>query len=212
LRPLRQHVTELASPLTPKSLAPPLASSQPNTAKANQIQPGKATATATPTPVPTSTPAPAAPYAAIPTTTDAPPEFSTVTNQKKQKTQTRTLLPKPQPTADRKLIIPLSKAPTVPAAAETKALRIINKTIVDHRNITHSPCLTAHITNSNALVVIVCESYLATDYSPYRSILQQALRQMDSLSLVLALVRDGLDVFCFLRLVLSIQGSFVCGI
>jgi hypothetical protein len=123
---------------------------------------------------------------------DDNPGFTTVTHKKEKKKPT-TLLPPPQPTADRKLIFKLTSAPTVPATtAATQALRIVNKTIADHPDIIHPQCLLAHITQSNALVVIVAESYRATDYDPYLGILQEALQAENSLLLALLSVRGGL--------------------
>jgi uncharacterized coiled-coil protein SlyX len=143
---------------------------QPRAPRLNKNNPGKATTTPTPTPAPNKPPQ------ATSAKVDADTGFTTVT-RKKQKKKPTTLLPPPQPTADRKLIFKLTSAPTVPATtAATQALRVINKAIVDHPDIIHPPCLSAHITQSNSLVVIVAESYRATDYDRYLGILQEALQ------------------------------------
>jgi hypothetical protein len=141
---------------------------QPRAKRLNKNIPGKATTTPTPTPAPNKPPP------ATSAKVDADAGFTTVTH-KKQKKRPTTLLPPPQPTADRKLIFKLMLAPTVPARTAA-ALRIVNKTIADHPDIAHPPCLSAHITQSNALVVIVAESYRSTDYDPYLGTLQEALQ------------------------------------
>jgi hypothetical protein len=179
---LQEQVNELVSrpppPIpTPVEVGKPLVQPhpqqippQPRAPRLNKNNPGKATTTPTPTPAPNKPPK------ATSAKVDADAGFTTVTH-KKQKKKPTTLLPPPQPTADRKLIFKLTSAPTVPATtAATQALRIVNKTIADHPDIIHPPCLSAHITQSNALVVIVAESYRATDYDPYLGILQEALQ------------------------------------
>jgi hypothetical protein len=142
---------------------------QPRTPRLNKNIPGKATTTPTPTPAPNKPPT------ATSAKVDADAGFTTVTNKKKKKPTT--LLPPPQPTAERKLIFKLTSAPTVPATtAATSALRVVNNTIVNHPDISHPLCPSAHITQSNALVIVVAESYRASDYEPYLGILQEALK------------------------------------
>jgi uncharacterized coiled-coil protein SlyX len=173
---LQEHVNELVSRPPPLSqtveVGQPLVQPhpqqkppQPRAKRLNKNIPGKATTTPTPTPALNK------PLTATSAKVDADAGFTTVTH-KKQKKKPTTLLPPPQPTADRKLIFKFMSAPTVPATtAATQALRIVKNTIADHPDIAHPPCLSAHITQSNALVVIVAESYRTTDYDPYLGIL-----------------------------------------
>jgi hypothetical protein len=137
-------------------------------AKAQQKPRGKAT--------PTPTSAPVTPSTATSAKVMAHRGFTTIVN-KKQNNKKTTLLPPPQPTANRKLIFQRASAPTIPTpVAATNAIRIVNKAIVENPDITHLPCPMAHITNSNALVVVVAESYVAAVYNPYLGILQKALQ------------------------------------
>jgi hypothetical protein len=142
---------------------------QPRAPRLNKNIPGKATT------APTTTPAPNKPPPATLAKVDDNAGFTTVTNKKKKKPTT--LLPPPHPTAERKLIFKLTSAPTVPATtAATSALRVVNNTIVNHPDSSHPPCASAHITQSNALVVVVAESYRPLDYEPYLGILQEVLK------------------------------------
>jgi hypothetical protein len=96
------------------------------------------------------------------------------------KRQRKTLLPQPQLIAERMLIFQLSRPPTVDAAtAATNPLRTINKAITEHPDVAHPPCLTASITASNTLVVVVSDRHRATEYTPYLGILQEALRKAE---------------------------------
>jgi hypothetical protein len=84
------------------------------------------------------------------------------------KRQRKTLLPQPQPIAERKLIFQLSRPPTVDAVtAATTALRTINKAITKHPDVAHPPCLTASITASNTLVVVGSDRHRA----PFKALL-----------------------------------------
>jgi hypothetical protein len=66
----------------------------------------------------------------------------------------------------------LGTLPTVDAAtAATTALRSINKAITEHPDVAHPPCLTASITASNTLVVVVSDRHHAAEYTPYLGIL-----------------------------------------
>jgi hypothetical protein len=65
------------------------------------------------------------------------------------------------------------------ATAATTALRTINKAITEHPDVAHRPCLTASITASNTLVVVVSDRHRATEYTPYLGILQEALRKAE---------------------------------
>jgi hypothetical protein len=142
---------------------------QPRALRLNKNIPGKAITT------PTPTPAPDKPPPATSAKVDDDAGFTTVTNKKKKKPTT--LLPPPQPTAQHKLIFQFTSAPTVPTTtAATQALRVVNNTIVKQPDISHPPCPSAHITQSNALVILVAESYRASDYKPYLGILQEALK------------------------------------
>jgi hypothetical protein len=172
---LQEQLTMLASRPPPppvtvlKPLVPP--HSQQNTAthhaKAQQKDPGK----------PATSSRPTAPRPATSATDAALSGFTTVGPKKQRNKKKPTLLPTPQPLANRKLIFHLSSAPTIPAnIAATATLRVINKTIVDHQDSAHPPCPTAYITTSNSLVVIVADSYVAANYTPYLGILQEALK------------------------------------
>jgi hypothetical protein len=139
---LQEQLTMLASrpPPPPVTVLKPLVPPHPqlNTAtphaKAQQKDPGK----------PATSSRPKAPQPATSANDAAPPGFTTVVPKKQRNKKKPTLLPTPQPIADRKLIFHLSSAPTIPATiAATAALRVINKTIVDHQDIAHPPCPTA---------------------------------------------------------------------
>jgi hypothetical protein len=143
-----------------------------------QFQPGKATTTTKAT----ATPKPAKTVNATKAKDNNDAGFTKVTYKKQQQKEKKkeTLLPQPLPAADHKLIFQLTSAPNVPPpTAATNALRLINKTIVEHPDIAHPPCPTAYITNSNALVILVADRYTAAAYNPYIGILQETFRSHD---------------------------------
>jgi hypothetical protein len=160
----------------PVTQPPPQQKPTPLNAKAQQFHPGTATTTTTATSTPKPRPTPA-----TEARDDADAGFKKVTNKKQQrKKKKETLLPQPLPIADRKLIFQLTSGTTTPPpTAASNALRLINKTINEHPDITHPPCPTAYITNSNTLVVLVADRYTAAAYNPYIGILQEALRSND---------------------------------
>jgi hypothetical protein len=165
--------TTVSSP--PVTQPPPQHKPAPLNAKAQQFQPGKATTTSKAT----ATPKPAKTVTATEAKNDKDAGFTKVTYKKQQhkKKKKETLRPQPLPAADRKLIFQLTSAPNVPPpTAATNALRLINKTIVEHPDIAHPPCPTAYISNSNALVILVADRYTAAAYNPYIGILQETLR------------------------------------
>jgi hypothetical protein len=176
---LQEQVNELVSRPSPsvtpifevgKQLVQPHAqqNTPPPHAKAQQKRAG--TATSAPTP------APKKPPPATSAKVDAEAGFTTVTHKKRKPKKPTMLLPTPLPTADRKIVFKLSaKATDSPHAVATRALQVINKTIDAHPDISHPPCVSAHLTHSNAIVIVVAESYPATDYGPYLGILQETL-------------------------------------
>jgi hypothetical protein len=177
---LQEHVTELVSRPSPsvtpifevgKQLVQPHPQQTPPPPHAKAQQKRAGTATSAPTP------APRKPPPATLAKVDADAGFTTVTHKKRKTKKPTTLLPTPLPTADRKIVFKLSaNAKESPHAVATRALQVVNKTIDAHPDISHPPCVSAHLTHSNAVVIVVAESYLATDYELYLGILQVALQ------------------------------------
>jgi uncharacterized coiled-coil protein SlyX len=177
---LQEQVNELVSRPSP-SVTPifevgkqlvqphPQQNTPPPHAKAQQKRAG--TATSAPTP------APKKPPPATSAKVDAEAGFTTVSHKKRKTKKPTTLLPTPLPTADRKIVFKLSaRATDSPHTVATRALQVVNKAIDAHPDISHPPCVSAHLTQSNAVVIVVAESYLATDYEPYLGILQETLK------------------------------------
>jgi hypothetical protein len=175
---LQEQVNELVSRPSPsvtpifqvgKQLVHPQQNTPPPHVKAQQKRAG----TATSTPTPASKKSPPATSAKM----DAEAGFTTVSHKKRKTKKPTTLLPTPLPTADRKIVFKLSaRATDSPHTVATRALQVVNKAIDAQPDISHPPCVTAHLTQSNAVVIVVAESYLATDYEPYLGILQETLK------------------------------------
>jgi hypothetical protein len=111
-----------------------------------------------------SSPAPKTPPPATSAKMDAEDGFTTVSHKKRKTKKPTTLLPTPLPTADRKIVFKLSaRATNSPHTVATRALQVVNKDIDAHPDISHPPCVSAHLTQSNAVVVVVAESYLAQE-------------------------------------------------
>jgi hypothetical protein len=98
--------------------------------------------------------------------------FQTVESKKKKKER---LLPKPYPRAQREVIFEMESASSDPVAAANQALRIANKTIVDHKDITKPPFILSRVTPNNSLILTTAIDQQAIDYEQYLGILKDAL-------------------------------------
>jgi hypothetical protein len=86
------------------------------------------------------------------------------------------------PLAERRIVVQLSKAPTDAQLCADAALRIVNRALVGHPDVTVPPLYTAYVSRSNALVLTAGPRSRGRDYEPFLGIILDALSLIPTVS------------------------------
>jgi hypothetical protein len=157
-----RHSTTAAAPT--KKPAPPAATTA-NPARAATAKPAPAAATVTPA-------KPALAAAAENADSTWKPVVSRQTKRRQQA----------YPPAERRIVVQLAEAPNDTQKAADTALRIVNRALVGHPDVTGPPLYTAYVSRLNALVFTAGPRSRGRDYEPFLGIIRNALAEIPTVS------------------------------
>jgi hypothetical protein len=165
-----------------KKPAPPAATTAKPARAATTAKPARAATTAKPARAATTAkPAHAATTAPSKTTTATTAENAdsawkpVISRQTKRRQQI-------YPPAERRIVVQLSEAPTDTQLCADAALRIVNRALVGHPDVTVPPLYTAYVSQSNALVLTAGPRIRGRDYEAFLGIILDALSLIPTVS------------------------------
>jgi hypothetical protein len=167
-----RHSTTAAAP-TKKPAAPAATTAKPAPPAATTAKPARAATTAKPARAATTAPAK--------TTTATTAENAdsawkpVVSRQTKRRQQI-------YPPAERRIVVQLSEAPINAQLCADAGLRIVNRALVGHPDVTVPPLYTAYVSRSNALVLTAGPRSRGRDYEPFLGIILDALSVIPTVS------------------------------